>query len=230
MVKRIVGWGFALAAICLAGVFVFSMLQVAAETAKRQQTVEILAELRQGSRDFDALRERNADTVGWLTVPGTEIDYPVVQSTDNDFYLRRDFDRELSDAGWIFADYRSTYNPMRENTVFYGHNMRDDRMFGTLDKVLTADWDDEQTIIFETPNDVSEWRVFSAYTIEVTNDYLAVAFNTREEQEAFATMLAQRSVRTFGTSPATGQEMLTLSTCGSETTRTVVHAVRVHSQ
>ena len=79
--------------------------------------------------DFKALKEKNSDTIGWLKVNGTNIEYVVVKGTDNDYYLSHNFEKQNNSAGWIFADYRNKFDYTDYNTVIYGHNMKNDSMF-----------------------------------------------------------------------------------------------------
>lgn len=84
------------------------------------------------SVNFNELKKKNPDTVGFIKVNGTNINYPVVQTTDNDYYLNHAFDKSQNDAGWIFADYRNNMVTFDKNTIIYGHGRLNNTMFGTL--------------------------------------------------------------------------------------------------
>ncbi len=84
------------------------------------------------SVDFDALKKENGDVIGWLYCENTPINYPVVQSEDNDYYLRRGLDGKHLYSGTLFADYRSAGDFSGKNTLIYGHNMKNAEMFGSL--------------------------------------------------------------------------------------------------
>lgn len=86
--------------------------------------------------DFQALKDKNSDTVGFLKVNGTNIEYTVVKGTNNSYYLKHNFNKESNSAGWIFADYKNKVDGTDKNLVIYGHNMRDDSMFGSLKNIL----------------------------------------------------------------------------------------------
>ena len=92
--------------------------------------------------DFEKLKEKNHDTVAWLKVNGTNIEYPVVKSEDNSYYLNHNFEKEYNEAGWIFADYKNKFDGTDKNIVIYGHNRRDGSMFGSLENILNSDWYD----------------------------------------------------------------------------------------
>src|SRR5690625_464638 len=114
---------------------------------------------------FFPLLEQNEDTVGWITVDGTQIDYPIVQGTDNEHYLTRNFFHEESRAGSIYLDYRNDITLENEkNIVVYGHRMKDGSMFENLTKFLDEDFFHEhQTIEFDTLYDSYIGEVFAVY-------------------------------------------------------------------
>ena len=82
--------------------------------------------------DFNKLFSVNNETVGWISVPNTSINYPVAKTNDNSFYLNHSFDKSKNTAGWIFADYRNSFNGQDKNIIVYGHNRMDSSMFATL--------------------------------------------------------------------------------------------------
>ena len=98
--------------------------------------------------DFDTLLETNKDIVAWIYSPDTPINYPVVQSNDNDYYLRRMLDGTHNTAGTIFMDYRNNKDLSDLNTIIYGHNMKNNSMFGTLDKYKSQEYYDEHPLIY----------------------------------------------------------------------------------
>jgi sortase B len=128
------------------------------------------------NRDLASLLNTNADTVGWLTINNTNIDYSIVQTTDNDFYLHHNFYKNESNAGWVFMDYRNNSIDLDDNTILYGHNRYyNGTMFGTLNNVLNKSWytnETNLTISFNTLYNTMKWRIFSIYKIPVTTDYL----------------------------------------------------------
>lgn len=178
---------------------------------------------------ISVLKETNPDTVGWLTVNNTTVNYPVVQSTNNSYYLTHDFNRNSNSLGWIFMDYRNDANDLQQNTVIYGHNLSKDKiMFGNLSATLNSSWyrnTSNQYITFNTANKDMQWRIFSIYKIEATNDYLYNTFSTQEEFLQFAEKMKSRSIFDFGVEIKENDKILTLSTCqNSGKWRLVVHA------
>ena len=185
------------------------------------------------NKDLEALKEENEDTVGWLKVNNTNVDYPVVQSTDNDYYLNKNFYKENDSSGWIFMDYRNNPKELSDNTIIFGHNMYyTGIMFGTLYKTKQASWYtnvDNQIIEFNTLYENIKWKIFSIYTTPVTDDYLIANFSTSEKFLEFADMITKRSIYNFGIPIVEGDKILTLSTCSSNgTKRLVIHAVRLN--
>ena len=105
--------------------------------------------------DFDNLNSINPSTVGWISVFGTSINYPVVKSSDNSFYLSHSFDKSYNKAGWIFADYRNKFDGTDKNIIIYGHNRMDSSMFATLKNTQKQDWlnnTNDHYLTFSTPS------------------------------------------------------------------------------
>ena len=86
--------------------------------------------------DFKELKNKNSDTIAWLKVENTNIEFPIVKANDNSYYLSHNFNKEYNKAGWIFADYKNKFDTTDKNIVIYGHNMRDNSMFGSLKDVI----------------------------------------------------------------------------------------------
>ena len=112
-----------------------------------------------GGIDFDALRDLNPDTVGWIVVPGTGISYPIVQGRDNERYLWHTFSGARNNSGAIFLDYRNAADFSDLHTIVYGHNMRDGSMFAPL-----HGWAGEHFIIY-TPAGRVVFEVFDRQTV-----------------------------------------------------------------
>ncbi len=181
---------------------------------------------------ISVLRETNPDTVGWLTVNNTTVNYPVVQSTNNSYYLNHDFNKNANSLGWVFMDYRNSAYELDQNTIIYGHNLaRDKIMFGNLSATLNPNWytkANNQYVTFNTPAGDMQWRIFSIYIIAATNDYLYNTFEDQSQFLDFANALKARSIHDFGVELKENDKILTLSTCQSNgASRLVVHAVLI---
>ena len=184
------------------------------------------------NEEVASLLEINKDTVGWLKVNNTNVDYPVVQADDNEYYLNKNFKNEKDSSGWIFMDYRADSMNLSDNTIIFGHNMYySGVMFGTLYKTRLKDWYENKEnhfIQFDTLYDKMEWQIFSLYTTPVTNDYLISDFSSEEKFSSFIELISERSEVDFNINVKTTDKILTLSTCSDNgKKRLVIHAVLI---
>lgn len=182
--------------------------------------------------DFNSLRAKNSETVAWLKVNGTYINYPVVRHTDNGYYLNHDFGGRYNPNGWIYSDYRSNYDNYGYNSIIYGHNLNNRTLFGSMVWVLNSSWytnSNNYIIKLSTPSNNTNWRVFSVYSTQNDAYYLRTMFNDSEEFGGFINELKNRSIYDFGTYVSGDDKILTLSTCDDTgTRRVVVHAKMVN--
>lgn len=178
--------------------------------------------------NFTDLIQKNSDTVGWVQLPGTNINYPVVQTTDNSFYLSHSYNKESNNAGWVFMDYRNHKTEFDNNTIIYAHSRNDTTMFGSLKNVLTNVWlenRENHIVYFSTPYENTMWQVFSVYTIPSESYYITPRFETEEEYTTFLITLKNRSIYDFNTELNINDKVLTLSTCQDNYgNRVVLHA------
>ena len=179
------------------------------------------------SVNFDDLLKINNETKGWIQVNGTNINYPFVQNSNNDYYLTHSYDKSYNQAGWVFMDYRNDTINYDKNTILYAHGMNNKTMFGSLRNILNSSWynnTNNHIIKLSTPTENTLWQVFSVYHIETTNDYIQTEFTSDEEYQTFLDTLKGRSAVTFDTSLNTTDKILTLSTCYNKTDKVVMHA------
>lgn len=177
--------------------------------------------------DFRELKKKNSDTVGWINVNNTNINYPFVQTDNNDYYLTHSFDKNYNDAGWVFLDYRNKTNFSDKNTIIYAHSRLDKTMFGSLSKVLKEDWytnKDNHIIRISTETENTLWQIFSVYVIKTESYYITTNFINDNEYQTFLDTVKSRSKYNFNTELSVNDSILTLSTCYSDTEKTVVHA------
>ena len=178
--------------------------------------------------DFESLKQKNSDAIAWIKVNGTNIEYPVVKTTNNDYYLTHNFNKEYNSAGWIFADYKNKLDGTDKNLVIYGHNMRDDSMFGSLKKVINEEWynnEDNRYITLITESQTQIYEVFSVYQIEKEDYYIQTNFNNETEFSKFVDTLKKRSKKDFNVNVSSEDDILTLSTCANNNKyRVVLHA------
>ena len=159
------------------------------------------------------------------------MEYPVVKSTNNSFYLNHSFDKSKNSAGWIFADYKNKFDNTDKNIVIYGHNMRDGSMFGSLKNILSSDWYDNEentNITLYTENGERIYKVFSIYKIESEDYYIKTEFSNENEFEKFIEKLKKRSIKNFNIDISKEDSILTLSTCANNNKyRVVLHAKKM---
>jgi len=181
--------------------------------------------------DFSKLKSINNSTVGWISVNGTNINYPFVQTTDNDFYLTHSFEKKYNNAGWVFLDYRNKSTLENQNNIIYAHSQTNNTMFGTLKNVLQSEWyenTENHVIKLSTETQNSIWQIFSIYIIPTTNDYLEISFNNNFTD--FCKKLSKRSIYEFDVSIKEDDKIITLSTCHGHNKKLVVHAKLVKNQ
>lgn len=183
--------------------------------------------------DFNELKQINKEVQGWIQVNGTNINYPYVQASDNDFYLNHSFDKSSNGAGWIFMDYRNNPQEFDKNTIIYGHGRSNTSMFGTLKNILKSSWfkdSNNYVIKLATGQENSLWEVFSVYKIPTTSDYLQIKFSSDEEFQNFANKLIERSAYKFNTPVNSTDKIITLSTCWNDEEKVVMHAKLIKTQ
>lgn len=183
--------------------------------------------------DLNELKKQNNETVGWIQVKGTNINYPFVQHSDNSYYLSHDFSKNKNNAGWLFLDYRNNINQMNKNTIIYGHGRLDKTMFGSLKNIFKSDWLNDQNnyvIFISTEKENTMWQVFSTYRIKTTSDYLRINFQNDNDYQNFLDMITKRSEHNFNTPINTNDNILTLSTCYNNEKKVVLHAKLIKYQ
>lgn len=164
--------------------------------------------------DFDALLEINPDVVGWLYCPNTVINYPLVQGEDNDYYLHRLIDGTSNSNGTLFVDAQNSAGFSDENTVIYGHHMRNGSMFGSLENYEQQSYYEAHPVVYLlTPEGNYAIELFAGFTIAADAPVYTYTFATEDD---YASWLAeQRTLSDFTASveAGTGDRVVTLSTC-----------------
>ena len=183
------------------------------------------------SVNFDDLIAKNNETVGWIKVNNTNVNYSILKHTDNEYYLKHDFNKNYNIYGWVFADYRDDFEYFGNNTIVYAHNMTDRSMFGSLVWCLRESWytnNENQFIKISTPKSNTVWKIFSIYAIKPELYYLKTYFESPEEHQIFLDVLKGRSIHNFNEDVTPNDKILTLSTCSDDgTKRVVIHAKMV---
>ena len=176
---------------------------------------------------FSDLKSNNPDVVAWIVVDGTNINYPIVQTDNNDYYLYHDINGTSKISGWTFMDYRNSRSLSDQNTIFYGHNLLNKTAFGSVSNIFTDDWfySSSHKIIVATEEGKFVYQIFSNYYIEPEVYYLQNNFSSNASYEEFLNTLKGRSVYDYGVELGADDRIITLSTCTEDNTgRKVVHA------
>lgn len=155
--------------------------------------------------DWDALRQLNADVVGWIIIPGTNVNYPIVQGSDNSYYLYRLFDTTSSGTGAIFADYEGAPTLDGQHNIIYGHNMFDGSMFSDVLMYTNQDYFNAHRVVYLcTPE--KNYELSALATINVPEDAELRKF-TFDTEEAFDTFLAETLAAPETVSPDLASEL-----------------------
>ena len=188
------------------------------------------------SVNFKELIEKNDETVAWIKVNNTNVNYSVVKHNDNEYYLKHDFSKKYNINGWVFGDYRDNFQYFGNNTIIYAHNMTNRTMFGSLVWCLKDSWlqnKENHYIKLSTPYSNTVWRIFSIYTIIPEVYYLKTSFESNEEHQDFLNKIKRRSVYDFKFKDelTPDDKILTLSTCTDDgTKRIVIHAKMIKAE
>ncbi|RAP75163.1 class B sortase [Paenibacillus montanisoli] len=174
------------------------------------------------------LLKLNEEAVGWIRIEGTRIDYPIVKAQDNQFYLKHDFKKNRSSGGSIFMDYRNGIDLLDQNTVLYGHRMKDGSMFNDLVKFQDkAFLQKHPTIQLKTKYEVTAWRIFAVYVTDVGFDYTRPQYKSDDDFRLFVDTIKSKAKLPDDWTISKEERILTLSTCSYKfhNARLVVQAV-----
>ena len=156
----------------------------------------------------------NDDIVGYLKIEGTNIDYAVVQSTDNEFYLHRDLNLKNNAAGSIFMDYENNPHEIDRNIVIYGHNMRNGTKFHNLRHYRDRQfYENNRYISFTTLYEETTWEIFAIYETTIDFHYIQVIFKSDDEFISLISQMKAKSLINTGIEVGPNDRVLTLSTC-----------------
>lgn len=177
--------------------------------------------------DLTALREVNPDVVGWILIPDTEINYPLLQGPDNDYYLQRTWDHKSNAMGSIFLECMNLPELTNYNTIVYGHNMNDGSMFADIREYRNLEfWKNHPYVYILSDFGVYRYEVFSSYPANVKGIAYTLMFPDKAARTKFLdSVIASSSIDT-GLRPEDTDRILTLSTChgAGYSHRWVVHA------
>lgn len=186
--------------------------------------------------NFEAVKEQNSEVCAWIQVDGTIIDYPILQSGDDnveDYYLNHGLDGKYSSAGAIYIQKCNNANFLDQNTLIYGHNMLNGTMFAQLKKFRNKDFFDENRYIYiYTPKHIFKYEIFSAFVYDDRHILNAFNFQLHNEYQAFIDECLNPTSFTKqvleDAEVYTSDRIITLSTCtGNDSERYLVVGVLV---
>ncbi|MFR9239371.1 MAG: class B sortase [Clostridium baratii] len=208
---------------------IFSLYKVISKVVdykESENTYEKIQEVKNNNDKFsEELIKINEDYKMWIEVPNTNIDYPVVQGKDNDFYLNHDFYKKESSAGAIFIDYKNNIEKDK-NIIIYGHNMRNKSMFQNLMKFKDeAFWKKNKKIIVTIDGKRYEYEIFSSYISNVKDVDLKINFKNEDEYLKYIDDIKKKSIFHRDIDIKSDDRIITLSTCSYEEddNRMIIH-------
>lgn len=167
--------------------------------------------------DILAAQQKNPDVAGWLTVPGTSLDMPIVHTTDNSYYLTHNLDKQTYKKGWPFLDFRNDAENLGHNSIIYGHNMGDGTLFGELKQFENLNFLNQHPVLyFGTANTDRYWKIFAVYTTDVNFYYINTSFPTDNDFVSLVNQMRAQSMFNTNVSVSPTDDILTLSTCTYE--------------
>ena len=172
---------------------------------------------------LEELQKQNSDIIGWIEIENTDINYPVLQGSDNDYYMKHNYKKEYSTNGSVFLDKDYVWEPPSANLLIYGHNMKNNTMFQSLLKYKNKDYyDAHPTIRFTTNKEDMIFEIISGvyYTSEKNVFRYYYFVNSKNEQEfnEFVYNAKKVSLYDTGKTATYGEQLMTLSTCSYHTT------------
>lgn len=187
--------------------------------------------------EYETLYNKNKKLIGWLKIDDTIIDYPVMQTSNNEYYLDHNFNQEKDNNGSIFMDTDCVAYPRSQNLILYGHHMKSGKMFGDLEKYASESYYKKHSIIhFDTIYEKSVYQIMYVFRTKVLKEneiafkyYQFIDAGSGEEFNSYMNEMAQMSLYDTGVTAQYGDELLTLSTCDHSQTdgRFVVVAKRI---
>ncbi|TCL59919.1 sortase B [Kineothrix alysoides] len=175
---------------------------------------------------YKTLHNKNKKLIGWLKIDDTIIDYPVMQTSNNEYYLTYNFNQEYDKNGSIFMDYQCKAFPRSQNLILYGHHMKSGKMFGDLEKYVKESYYKEHSVIqFDTIYEKGTYQVMYVFRAKVLKEndvsfkyYQFINANSAEEFNSYMKEMAQMSLYDTGVTAEYGDDLLTLSTCDNSQT------------
>lgn len=182
--------------------------------------------------NFNDLKNINQDIVAWIYIEGTSINYPIVQTSDNQYYLKHNYNKEYSAYGSIYMDATANYDFSSLNTFIYGHYTSSGIMFGELGNYMDQEFYNEHPdILIYTPEETYTAKIFSVHVDDASSESYQMIFPTQESYFNYVNLMTEKSViKSDVKVDITKDKIITLYSCSRETNydkqdRYYVHAV-----
>ena len=203
----------------------YKIYDKSAEYKKADKSYEKIR-LEKENENNNNLYHKYEDYRGWIKVDNTNIDYPIVQGKDNEFYLDKDINKNYVSSGSIFMNYlNNEFND--ENTVLFGHHMRNKTMFAQLKKYEDKEffYDNNDIEIEIKDGKILKYKVFSAYVTDANDNYIKTKFDNKTDYKEFLERIKSKSIYKSNIDVNEDDKIITLSTCSYEfdDARMVVH-------
>lgn len=203
-----------------------SLIQIV-EQSEAETEVEVTEPTTENAKlvilpEYAELFEQNSDMIGWITIPDTKINYPVMQSPDNpNYYLKHGFDKAYSDYGCPYVSEECDVNKPSDNLIIYGHHMKNGSMFSALEKFKSKDfWEEHRTVYFNTLYEKQTYEIVAVFKTVVYTDsdnefryYRFVDAETPKQFDEFIATVKAKAFYDTGVTAEYGDKLITLSTC-----------------
>ena len=164
--------------------------------------------------DLETLQEKNSDVLGWILIPGTQINFPLLQGEDNEYYLKRTWDGERNIMGSIFLETENNPDFTDFNTIIYGHNMNDGSMFAELKQYTEQGYAEQHPYVYiRSSEEIFRYEVFAAFEADVESATYGLSFNQEKTRVNFLAEAEAQTKIEMAVEPALTDRVLTLSTC-----------------
>lgn len=177
--------------------------------------------------NMEELKNQNPDTIGWIYYPVLGINYPIMQDKDNKYYITHTYQGEKNAAGSIFLDMNASSDFSDDNSLIYGHNMKNGAMFGSLKNIRNTEIVKNNPYIWIFIDNIAfRYQIFSWHDAKVTDESFQTIFDTSEDKQEYLDYIERIAEYKLGVSIEKEDKIITLSTCTSDSSvRFLVHGV-----
>lgn len=174
-------------------------------------------------KKYEDLYNKNRKIIGWLTIKGCDIDYPVMQTVDNDYYLEHNYNQEYDKNGSLFLDKDCDAAFPNDNMIIYGHHMKSGKMFGKLNNYSKESfWEENKEFTFDTIYETGTYAVMYVFRSKIYSEeeivfkyYQFIDASSADEFNSNMSEMANMSLYDTGVTANYGDRLITLSTCDS---------------